>query len=170
MLGTVGRFQHLCLRAADRLVVVQNDPVQRSSTGTRWPQSGDDEQERFGRDIPDYPGAPAVLPGPIRADQLNLMKSSAILINTARGGIVNEADLIQALQNKQIGGAGFDVLTTEPPPADHPMLLYQSPRLIITPHVAWAAKQSRQRLINEIGHNIAAFNQGKVRNSVISQV
>ena len=104
--------------------------------------------------------------GLIRARELQQMKTSAILINTARGGIVDEADLITALKTGQIAGAGFDVMSHEPPPENHPLLLYKSPNLIITPHVAWAARESRQRLVDEIARNIRAFNQGELRNSV----
>ncbi len=102
----------------------------------------------------------------IQANELLQMKSSAILINTARGGIVNEDDLVTALKAGQIAGAGFDVLSCEPPAENNPLLVYNSPRLIITPHVAWASRESRQRLLNEIARNIEAFNQGKLRNPV----
>lgn len=102
----------------------------------------------------------------IQAKELQRMKSTAILINTARGGLVDENDLITALKSGQIAGAGFDVLSTEPPAENHPLLVYKSPRLIITPHVAWAARESRQRLLNEIASNISAFNNGQRRNSV----
>ncbi|MFW2373604.1 MAG: 2-hydroxyacid dehydrogenase [Gammaproteobacteria bacterium] len=104
--------------------------------------------------------------GLIQAAELQQMKSSAILINTARGGIVDESDLLSALKTGQIAGAGLDVLSHEPPAENHPLLVYKSPRLIITPHVAWAARESRQRLLDEIARNIDAFNQGKLRNSV----
>lgn len=102
----------------------------------------------------------------ITANELKRMKSSAILINTARGGIVNEDDLITALKTGQIAGAGFDVLSSEPPPGTHPLLLYKSTSLIITPHVAWAAREARQRLVEEIALNIKAFNHGELRNPV----
>lgn len=104
--------------------------------------------------------------GLIQAEELKQMKSSAILINTARGGIVDEDDLLKALKTGQIAGAGLDVLSQEPPAKSHPLLVFKSASLIITPHVAWAARESRQRLLNEIARNIEAFNQGKLRNSV----
>lgn len=98
--------------------------------------------------------------------ELALMKPSALLINTARGGIVNEAALLSALQNNVIAGAACDVLTVEPPPKEHPLLQYAKDNLIVTPHVAWASRESRQRLVNEIALNIAAFKQGEIRNQV----
>lgn len=98
--------------------------------------------------------------------ELKLMKPSALLINTARGGIVNEPALLNALKNKVIAGAALDVLSVEPPPADHILLQYKQPNLMVTPHVAWASRESRQRCINEIALNIAAFKRGEVRNRV----
>jgi glycerate dehydrogenase len=98
--------------------------------------------------------------------ELKAMKRSAILINTARGGIVNETALVNALQQGEIAGAGFDVASEEPPPADNPLLNYPSPQLIVTPHVAWASRSARQRLIDEIIKNIEAFRLGQPRNQV----
>ena len=102
----------------------------------------------------------------IDAQVLSQMKSSAFIINTARGGIVNETDLAHALENKQIGGAALDVLTVEPP-VNNILLERQKHNLIITPHIAWASQQSRQRLIDEIGTNITAFYNGEKRNRVV---
>ena len=92
------------------------------------------------------------------------MQPTALLINTARGGIVNEVDLLQALKNKTIAGAALDVLSVEPPPADHILLQYQADNLISTPHVAWASRESRQRCVQEMALNIAAFKRGELRN------
>jgi glycerate dehydrogenase len=105
--------------------------------------------------------------GLIAADELALMKRDAVLINTARGGLVDEYALLDALQNRQIGGAGLDVLQNEPPPADDPLLNASLPNLVITPHSAWISRESRQRLVNEIALNIEAFKQGQVRNRVV---
>ncbi|WP_067520835.1 D-2-hydroxyacid dehydrogenase [Endozoicomonas ascidiicola] len=82
------------------------------------------------------------------------MKSSAILINTARGGIVNEAALVTALNNGDIAGAAVDVITTEPPPEDYPLIRHQPDNLIITPHIAWATLESRTRLLQQLVNNI----------------
>lgn len=99
--------------------------------------------------------------------ELALMKSDAVLINTARGGLVDEKALLKALQENRIGGAGLDVLEWEPPPEDYFLISQKSPNLIITPHTAWASQQARQRLVDEIAENINAFNQGKARNLVV---
>jgi glycerate dehydrogenase len=98
--------------------------------------------------------------------ELGLMKPTALLINTARGGIVDEVALADALRDSRIGGAGVDVLTTEPPRAGNPLLADDLNNLIITPHTAWASVESRQRLLDQIGLNIAAFLNGEERNRV----
>jgi glycerate dehydrogenase len=105
--------------------------------------------------------------GLIGGKELALMKSSAFLINTARGAIVDQAALLEALDNNQIAAAGIDVLDPEPPPVDHPLLTAQPKNLLITPHVAWASRQARQRVIDEIAQNIAAFMRGEKRNRVV---
>lgn len=94
------------------------------------------------------------------------MKSSAILLNTARGGLVDEAALAQALNEKTIAGAGLDVLSTEPPSSDNP-LLEPRPNLVLTPHIGWASTQARQRLLDEIAANIVAFQQQQKRNRIV---
>jgi len=102
----------------------------------------------------------------IGAEQLALMKPRAILINTARGGIVDEAALAAALHAGELGGAGVDVLTTEPPINGNVLLDESIANLIITPHVAWASREARQRLVDEVVENIRAFLGGKPRNRV----
>lgn len=97
------------------------------------------------------------------------MKSNAILINTARGGIVNEAALGEALKAGEIAGAGIDVLTQEPPAADHPLLAPDIPNLIVSPHNAWGTIESRQRLADEIGRLINDFRSGAPRNRCLPQ-
>jgi glycerate dehydrogenase len=99
--------------------------------------------------------------GPV---QLQAMKRSAILINTARGGIVDEVALVDALEQEWIAGAGVDVLSQEPPAASNPLINCRSPRLVLTPHVAWASRNARQRLVGEIIENIRAFQRGEQRN------
>jgi glycerate dehydrogenase len=102
----------------------------------------------------------------IGPEELVAMKSSALLINVARGGIVDEPALLQALQQQQIAGAGFDVLTEEPPVHSNVLLDTTLPNLIVTPHIAWASRESRQRLIDEIVKNIEAFKANQPRNIV----
>lgn len=107
--------------------------------------------------------------GLIGVAELRAMKKSALLINTARGGIVDEAALIRALQEGWIAGAGFDVLTAEPPPLGHPMLapeLLALPNFLLTPHVAWASRPAMQALADQLIDNIEAFVAGKPQNRV----
>ncbi|MCO6411655.1 MAG: D-2-hydroxyacid dehydrogenase [Thiogranum sp.] len=104
--------------------------------------------------------------GLIGESQLKGMKRNAVLINTARGGIVDESALVTALERGWIAAAGIDVLAQEPPRAASPLLQYRSPRLIVTPHIAWASRAARQRLVAEIAANIEAFLQAQPRNRV----
>lgn len=102
----------------------------------------------------------------IGAKQLGTMKRSALLINTARGGLVDEAALAQALHDGVIGGAGFDVLSKEPPATDNPLLLVRLPNFILTPHVAWASTGAMQTLADMLIDNIEAWDKGEPRNVV----
>lgn len=95
---------------------------------------------------------------------LNQMKPTAFLINTSRGALINEPDLAEALNEGRIAGAGLDVLTVEPPLPNHP--LFSARNCLITPHLAWATLESRQRLLHETAENIRAFFSGKPRNVV----
>lgn len=98
--------------------------------------------------------------------QLRSMKPTALLINTARGGLVDEAALIRALEENWIAGAGFDVLTTEPPTNGHPLLEIRRPNFILTPHVAWASHGAMQFLADQLMDNIDAWAAGKPQNLV----
>lgn len=105
----------------------------------------------------------------IDADALRAMKPSALLINTARGGIVDEAALAQALREGWIAGAGFDVLSAEPPADDQPLLaadLLALPNFMLTPHVAWSSRPAMQALADQLIDNIDAFMAGAPRNRV----
>jgi glycerate dehydrogenase len=94
----------------------------------------------------------------IALPEFRAMRRRPLLINTARGGIVNEADLVAALDQGLIAGAGFDVLSEEPPPPDHPLLsLAGRPNFLLTPHVAWASRQAMQTVAERIIDNIEAF-------------
>ena len=99
-------------------------------------------------------------------EQFAAMQSHALLINTARGGLVDEPALADALRSGQIGGAAVDVLSSEPPPAEHPLLQTDIPNLVITPHIAWASAAARQCLIDEIARNIHAWLAGQHRNRI----
>ena len=102
----------------------------------------------------------------IDARALGLMKPTALLINTARGAVVDNRALADALRRGEIGGAGIDVLDVEPPPMDHPLLADDIPNLIVTPHTAWAGRQARQNVVDETVANIRAFLAGEPRNRV----
>src|SRR5690606_41032445 len=92
--------------------------------------------------------------------QFKRMKRDALIINTARGGLIDSEALVHALRTGEIGGAGLDVLPVEPPPADQPLLQPDIPNLILTPHIAWAAKEARQRALDQVTENIADFLRG----------
>jgi glycerate dehydrogenase len=102
--------------------------------------------------------------GLVNAARLATMKPSAFLINTGRGPLVVEADLAEALRAGRIAGAAADVLSTEPPAADNPLLT--APNCLITPHLAWAARASRQRLMDAVVENVRAFFAGRPVNVV----
>ncbi|HEU4851494.1 MAG TPA: D-2-hydroxyacid dehydrogenase [Telluria sp.] len=93
----------------------------------------------------------------IGAAELAQMKPSAILLNTARGGLVDEGALADALRRNVIAGAAFDVLSVEPPPPDNPLLALRQPNFILTPHCAWGSAQAMQRLADILVDNIEAF-------------
>lgn len=102
----------------------------------------------------------------ISTNEFALMKPNAVLINTARGGIVNESALANALINKKIAGAATDVLSKEPAEDSNPLIQYKGNNLLLTPHIAWASRQSISRLIQQIALNIEAFQVGQIRNRV----
>ena len=98
--------------------------------------------------------------------ELQQMKPGAILINCGRGGLVDEAALVAALKYGQIGGAGFDVLTQEPPRDGNPLLKARLPNLIVTPHIAWASQEAANRLFDILLDNINRFVVGNPQNLV----
>ena len=150
--------------------------------------------EAFGMQvlIAEHRGAPAVRPGhtpfddvvaqadvislhtPLTAEtrhligarEFGLMKPTAILINTARGNLVDEAALVDALQSGRIAGAGFDVLSVEPPRDGNPLLDLDLPNFLLTPHVAWSSREAMQALAAQVVDNIDAFVAGAPRNVV----
>jgi len=100
-------------------------------------------------------------------DEFRLMKPDAILINTARGGLIDSAALASALKNGEIGAAAIDVLPMEPPADGDPLLDYEGHNLIITPHIAWATIEARQNAIDELAANVQAFLNGEKKNRVV---
>jgi glycerate dehydrogenase len=100
----------------------------------------------------------------VNPERLSWMKPSALLINTGRGPLVDEAALSEALNCGRIAGAGLDVLSTEPPPAENTLL--RAKNCCITPHVAWATAAARKRLLDTVVANVRAFLAGKPENVV----
>ena len=100
----------------------------------------------------------------VNAERLNLMKQTAFLINTSRGGLIDEIALCEALLDQKIAGAGLDVLSQEPPPKDHP--LFNLPNCYISPHNAWATAAARQRLLDKVVENLRRFLFGNPINLV----
>lgn len=101
----------------------------------------------------------------INAETIALMKPSAILINTGRGPLVNDADVAEALNKKQLSAYCADVMTEEPPKADNPLL--NQPNAFITPHIAWATNEARSRLLQTAIANVRAFIEGKPQNVIL---
>ena len=95
------------------------------------------------------------------------MKPGALLINTARGGLVDSRALVAALESGHLGGAAVDVLPQEPPRDGDPLLDYQGDNLILTPHIAWGSNEARQNSIDELAANVAAFLAGEERNRIV---
>ena len=108
--------------------------------------------------------------GLVDATFLRAMKPKAILINTGRGALINEADLRAALAAGRLGGVGLDVLTAEPPPANHPLLDPRAPwagRVVVTPHIGWGTMEARRRLENAVTRNLRGFIAGERVNRVV---
>ena len=103
----------------------------------------------------------------INRQSLRALKPNAILINTARGGLVDSQALAEALQGGRLGGAFIDVLEEEPPGASEPLLATQVPNLILSPHMGWAALEARQRAVDELAENVLSFMCGGTRNRVV---
>jgi glycerate dehydrogenase len=102
----------------------------------------------------------------INAERLSWMKPTAFLLNTSRGRLVDEAALAEALNSGRIAGAGLDVLSAEPPTAGNPLL--QAKNCLVTPHLAWATRAARSRLLAIAVENVRCFLQGKPQNLVIA--
>lgn len=102
--------------------------------------------------------------GIVNIEKLKLLKPGSLIINTARGAVINEEELALALNSGIIAGAGLDVLTDEPPSSHNPLLTAKN--CIITPHIAWSSKESRQRLISAVSDNLLGFLTGEIKNRV----
>ena len=104
--------------------------------------------------------------GLIGKEEFEMMRPGALLINTARGGLVDEAALVEALSAGLIAGAGFDVLTKEPPRDGNPLLELNLPNFILTPHIAWASREAMQTLADQLIDNLEAFVKGSPQNLI----
>ncbi|ALI02326.1 2-hydroxyacid dehydrogenase [Pseudomonas sp. FW306-02-F02-AA] len=102
----------------------------------------------------------------IGARELALLKPGAFVVNTARGGLIDEQALADALRNGHLGGAATDVLSVEPPTAGNPLLAADIPRLIVTPHNAWGSREARQRIVGQLTENAQGFFSGTARRVV----
>ena len=103
----------------------------------------------------------------IAMPEFRAMKRRPLIINTARGGLVDEADLVRALDEGLISGVGFDVVTGEPPPPDNPLMRVAGrPNVILTPHVAWASDEAQQALADQLMDNVENFVAGRPSNLV----
>ncbi|MDD2392621.1 MAG: NAD(P)-dependent oxidoreductase [Eubacteriales bacterium] len=100
--------------------------------------------------------------------EFEIMKPETVVINTGRGAIIVEEDIVQAIENGMIGGAALDVITKEPMTSDSPFTrILDRPNFILTPHVAWAAVESRQRCLDEVCLNIESWIEGRIRNVIV---
>ena len=103
----------------------------------------------------------------MNAGRLSAMKPDALLVNTARGELIDETALIKALTDGPLGGAALDVLSEEPPPRDHPLLAAELPNLIVTPHTAWASRKARQEAVQQTAENIRSWLDGQAIRRVV---
>ncbi|HXV80544.1 MAG TPA: NAD(P)-dependent oxidoreductase, partial [Candidatus Binatia bacterium] len=102
-------------------------------------------------------------------ETLSLLKPTALLVNTARGALIDELALIEALRAHKLAAAALDVISQEPPPAGHPIIqaAKELDNLVVTPHTAWSARETRERLLREVANNIGGFFEDKPRNIVV---
>jgi len=161
--GTLGRGVAHAARAFGMEVLIANRPG-----GERVPGRIDLDELLPQVDVLSLhcPLTPAT-EGLIDRARLALMRPDAVLVNTARGALVDGAALADALRAGRLGGAGIDVLPQEPPVDGHPLLAGNIPNLIVTPHIAWAAREARQRCIDEMAANVEDFRRGGRRGRVV---
>ena len=161
--GTLGRGVARAAQVFGLEVLVANRPG-----GDRTPGRVDLEELLPQVDVLSLhcPLSPATT-GLIGARQLGFMKPDAVLVNTARGALIDSQALADALRAGRLGGAAIDVLPQEPPVDGNPLLAGDIPNLIVTPHIAWAAREARQRCIDEMAANVEDFRRGGRRGRVL---
>jgi glycerate dehydrogenase len=162
--GTLGRaVAHAAERALNMRILVANRPG-----GEREPGRVDLAELLPQVDVLTLhcPLTPAT-EGLIGARELELMKPDALIVNTARGALIDVAALADALRARRIGGAAIDVLPQEPPVQGSPLFTPDLPNLILTPHTAWAAREARQRALDEMTMNVESFLNGGKRGRVV---
>jgi glycerate dehydrogenase len=166
--GTLGRGVAKVGEAFGMRVIVGERPGAAPRPAAPYPERVPLEQLLRTADIVSlHCPSTAATRGMIGAAQLGLMKPEAILINTARGALVDSAALAAALKERRLAGAGIDVLPQEPPVDGDPLLDADLPNLIVTPHIAWAALDARQRCLDEMAANIRDFLRGGRRGRVV---
>ena len=166
--GTLGRGVAKVGEAFGMRVIVGERPGAAPRPAAPYPERVPLEQLLRTADIVSlHCPSTAATRGMIGAAQLALMKPDAILINTARGALVDSAALAAALKARRLAGAGIDVLPQEPPVDGDPLLEEDLPNLILTPHIAWAARDARQRCLDEMAANIQDFLRGGRRGRVV---
>lgn len=156
--GTLGRGVERLARAFGMEVLISEH---KGSTHVREGRTPFDEVVRSADVLSLHVPLNEETRGMLGREEFESMKRSAVLINCARGGVVDEGALADALREGKIAGAGVDVLSAEPPRDDNPLLAPDVPNLILTPHVAWAGREAQQALADQLVDNIEAF----VRNS-----
>lgn len=162
-LGNIGRYTARIAQALGMKVIAYNRSP-KPEPGIRWVSISElfEESDVVSLHCPLTPENKAF----VNASLLQKMKPSAFLINTARGGLIQERDLADALASGTIAGAGLDVLSTEPPEANHPLL--QAVNCLVTPHNAWGTRECRQRLIEIVANNLHAYQAGNPQSVVNS--
>lgn len=163
-LGELGGAVATVARAFGMRVVVANRPGAESLATGRLPL---DDLLRESDIVSLHCPLTEQTEGLIGNRELSLMKRDALLINTARGALIDSQALAEALREGKIGGAGIDVLAEEPPVSGDALLDPDIPNLVVTPHIAWAAREARQRAVDQIAENIASFMEGGRRRRVI---
>ncbi len=161
--GSIGRGVETLARAFGMNVLISE---RKSATTVRAGRTPFTEVLRASDVVSLHTPLTAETKGLIGREELSLMKKGALLINCARGGVVDEEALAEALRNHQIAGAGVDVLSTEPPREGNPLLAHDLTNLIVTPHIAWASLEAMQTLADQLIDNIEAFVRGTPQNIV----